>query len=257
MDAKSNYFVWLIAYIDSAFIKDCQAQLDKHLEFKEVEAVIPTVKIIKKKFKGKNEFEEVPLLFNYGFFKVPRKVAIHKEFLEMLQQKISCIYGWVKDPLKLTKPPKRKTKNHKKPKKKKKPKKINREILDKHITVATATSQEVSELIRKGVELGIHNADDVNILKKGDYIVLKGYPFEGVEAEFISCNIGKKTVRVRIIIMDRNQEVEVSFDNVFFSIYKNKGYDDSLTIKKSLDEMASNNTLDHFEGKMKSNAKNE
>src|SRR5690606_34035011 len=59
---------------------------------------IPTVKVLKKVFKGKNHFEFEPLLFNYGFFKVDYDDACNPDFLMELRSRISAIYGWVKDP---------------------------------------------------------------------------------------------------------------------------------------------------------------
>lgn len=231
MKAKGNKYCWVVAYIDSTFLGQCQDQLTKHREYKEVEPLIPTVKVLKKKFKNKLHFEDVPLLFQYGFFKIPRSLAIHHAFLENLQKDISCIYGWVKDPLK----------------------KVRSRIVEKgqekglsdlHVPVATATAEEISELIKATVNIGAHSADDINMLSSGDWIILKGYPYEGMNAEFISKNDKKRLVRVRLILFDAVREVEVSFDNVFFTLYENEGYDETKLSKTSLDDMGQKNTLD-------------
>src|SRR5882757_7780452 len=101
--ADNNYYSWVVAYIDSTFISSVEKELSKFEIYREIEAYIPTVKVLKKTFKGKQTWEEVPLLFNYGFFKIPRKFAVHHKFLEDLKNNISCIYAWVKDPVKVVK----------------------------------------------------------------------------------------------------------------------------------------------------------
>jgi transcription antitermination factor NusG len=242
MKAKGNKYCHVVAYVNSEFIDIVEKQLKKHREYKDIKAIIPTIKVLKKTFKGKHQFEDVPLLFQYGFFKIPRVLAIHADFLENLQKNISCIYGWVMDPHKLVRP-------HRVEKSK-----ATGKLTDKHVPVATATSKEVSKLLRAAVDLGAHSAEDIKMLKPGDYITLKGYPYEGVEAEFMSLNPAKRLVKVRMILFSQLKEVEVSYDNVFFTLYTNKGYDESKLSETSLDDMTSRKTFDKL---MKKTQKNE
>jgi transcription antitermination factor NusG len=234
--AKGNKFCWVVAYINSEFLDIVQKQLSKYAEYKDVEPLIPTIKVLKKKFKGKQQFQDVPLLFQYGFFKMPRKFAIHYSFLENMQKNISCIYGWVKDPHKVIGRMKKR-----------------RGIEDNDIPVATATAKEISKLIRASLEIGAHGSDDLQMLKEGDFIILKGYPYEGVEAEYIRMDEKKRMVRVRIIMFNQMREIDVSYDNVFFTIYQNKGYDDSVSTEASLDEMVEKKTFDKLMGKLSKN----
>lgn len=203
----NNHYVWVIAYIDKDFLDKATMQLKKYPEYAEVEAFIPTVKILKKTFKGVDRFDEIPLLFNYGFFKIPRKFAINKDYLEQMQKNISCIYGWVKDPLNSS----------------------NR------ITVGLATSDEIAQLIRSSVNLGAHSSEDLGMIKSGDMITLRGYPFDDIQAEFVSMDEKRKKVKVKIPLL-WNKETEVSFDNVFFTIYHNNNYDDAIDNRNSLDD---------------------
>lgn len=232
MKANANYFSWVVAYIDSAHIDKVTQELAKYREYAEVEAYIPTVKILKKTFKGKQTFEEVPLLFNYGFFKIPRKFAIYSKFLEDLKNNISCIYDWVKDPHKV-----RKTKpglqlgerdNYS----------------EKDIPAATANAKEISELLKKSFNYSAHSADDIDKLEAGQTITLHGYPFDGVMATVVEINHRKETVKVKIPIFDQLRNVDVSYDNVFFTIYHSKSYDDSVTVKNSLNAMVEFGGLD-------------
>ena len=237
---RDKLYCWVIAYIDSKFINQIIPQLSRNLEYRDVEVYIPTVKVLKKKFKGKEQFDEVPLLFNYGFFKIPRVYAVHRNYLENLQKNITAIHGWVKDYSKVLK--KRKGESMKGD--------------DRYISVATATSEEIARLVQTSMNIGAHSAEDINLVNPGEMIVLRGYPFDGVEAELIEVDPKRKRVKVKILQL-WGKIVEVSYDNVFFTIYQNNNYDDTVTIQKSLDELQANNKLDQFEFKNLKNGKTE
>lgn len=255
--SNDNEFVWIVAYIDSKFLKHTEKELKKYPEYKLVEAYIPTVKILKKTFKKENFFEEVPLLFNYGFFKVPRKYAIYKDYLDQMQKNISCIYGWVRDAANTIeeKPvlrvdgksvyDKRKIG---KLNKKKKTIKFEAEPEDIY-PFATASSEDISRLIRDTKGIGAHDSGEIELLVPGSIITLRGYPFEGVQAEVVEVDHKKKKVNVKIHIIDQMREVKVSFDNVFFTIYHSKNHDDSLQATNSIDEMKSKKTFDKLQKK--------
>lgn len=233
-----NYFAWVVAYIDSAYLKNVEADLSKYPEYAEVSAFIPTVKILKKTFKKENFFEEVPLLFNYGFFRVPRKYAVFRNWLDNMKKNVSCIYAWVNDPQKViaTKPRLRLD---------------GREIDysqtgDYLLPVATATSEEISELIKSSVNVGAHSSDDLNLLKVGDTITLRGYPFENLQATLLDIDHKKERVKVKIStgIFEQCKEVSVSFDNVFFTIYhNNKNYFPDVLSENSIDAIVGGNKL--------------
>lgn len=213
---NTNEFVWVVAYIDSAHLKTVVKELAKYPEYNRVEAYIPTVKILKKTFKKEDIFEEIPLLFNYGFFKVPREYAVYRNYLDNMQKNVSCIYGWVKDP--------------------------SKGILANTDSVycATATSDEIADLIKKSGNMGAHSADDLALIKPGDMIILRGYPFDGMEAELVSVDEKRQRVMVNITIFDQVRPAEVSYDNVFFTVYHNKNYDENANnMADSLDAVAS------------------
>lgn len=248
MKPTSNYFVWLIAYIDSAHLDKVTQQLQRYDEYSQIEAYIPTVKILKKSIKNEQKFEEVPLLFNYGFFKIPRKYAVEFEFLDRLKQDISCIYAWVKDPLKVlrSKPT------------------INGDQTahinypDACIPAATTTSEQITQLIRQSTAYSAYSKDDLEGLRPGDIITLRGYPWEGMSAEILEVNPNKEEVKVKMMIMEHMREVKLSFDNVFFTIYHSRyNYDDSINVLASLDEMAENNKLDRFLAKYQNKTGND
>lgn len=231
MNVDQKKFAYLIAYVDKDHIDKVYAELRKYDEFAEVTPLIPTVKIVKKTKKNKQHFEEIPLLFNYGFFRVPRKYAIHPKFLESLQQSISCIFAWVKDPVK-----KHRTVSDEQDERD--------DLDDNYIPTATATAQEVSQLIRDSNDYSAHSSDDLEKLQPGEYIVLKGYPFENMEAEFVSVNPAKRTAQVKISMFGQMKEIRVQYDNIFFTTYHNKGYDDTLSVVASLDAMSQTGAAD-------------
>lgn len=229
---------WVVAFIDSTYMHKVQDELNKYPEYKEVEAFIPVVKIVTKTFKGAHKMQEVPLLFNYGFFKIPRKFAVHAEFLKNMQQNVSCIFSWVKDPVK--------TASKKLKELKAEAEEISHidEYSDLNIPVATATPEEISLLLKDAFSYSAHSSEDLDRLKPGDLIQLRGYPWDGVDAEIVEINFEKREVKVTIDLMGRKQPVTVTFDNVFFTVYHNNNHDDSLSTIGSLDAMAEKHTLD-------------
>jgi transcription antitermination factor NusG len=232
MKANVNKYAWVIAYIDAAHIEKVDKELKKYPEYEDISAYIPTIKLLRKSFKGKNEFEDVPLLFNYGFFRIPRKFALYKNFLENLQRDISCIYAWVKDPAKVIQSA---------------PKiRLDGETVfgDKFIPVATATAEEVANIVKNSDNYSTHDSKDIEKLKPGDIIILHGYPFEGVEAKVVDINSKKQEIKVEIMIFDQRKEAKVSFDNVFFTVYHNKGFDDSLVFAGAIDAMTEGRKVD-------------
>ena len=218
-----SYYVWVIAHIVSEQVHLVEKELRGHLEYQEVEACIPTVKIIKKTHKGKNVFDEVPLLFNYGFFKIPKKYAVSATYLENMRNNISCIYCWVRDAAKKYHPIE--SENYP----------GDMDIVGNNIYYATATSKDVANLIKLSLEGSIHSSKDLDSINPGQLITLRGYPFEGIQAELVSINHTKRKVLVKIQLFEMDREVEVSFDNVFFTVYHNRSYDDSVSVHQSFE----------------------
>lgn len=215
-------YSWLIAYINTSYIERVYSDLKKNPEYRDIEVYIPTVKILKKTFKKENYFEDVPLLFNYGFFKIPRKYAVHKRFLEDLKTNVNCIFSWVNDPLKVMgKKPNLRPDN-----------KFTWD--DTHVPVATATSEEIATLVRAAYQTSVYDGDDISKLNPGMIIKLRGYPFDNILAEVVEVYPKKHKVRVNIEMFDQVKDVLVSFDNVFFTIYHSGSYDDSVTLASSL-----------------------
>jgi hypothetical protein len=198
--------VWVIAYINRDSIAIAQEEIN-YYGYDDIEIYIPTVRLLKKKSKGKNIFEFVPLLFNYGFFKIPIEKARNPEYLMTLRTQITCLYAWVKDPAKTISNIKLKSDNS--------------NIDDALPSYATASDKEVARMIEASSMMSIYNEDDLNRIKPGDIIKLEGYPFDDMPAEVIKINTKKKEVLVKLDMDAIVKEVTVSFENVFYSVYKN------------------------------------
>jgi len=212
--------VWVIAYINREFLHRVEEELKKY-EYR-IDTYIPTVRVLKKKFKGKQMFEFVPLLFNYGFFKIRYEDACNPDYLMELRFRISAIYAWVKDPLANLNNTTRL-------------KKDNSNFYNGIPAAAIARDSEIAELNKNSENMDIYSSDDLDRFEKGDLITLKGYPFEDMPAELISINKNKKQIKVRLLLEALVKEVTVSYENVFYTVYQ--GYDDAVGKGDNYDEM--------------------
>lgn len=213
-------YIWAIAYINRDFLEIVESEIKRYGY--DIETYIPTVRVIKKKFKGKNVFEFVPLLFNYGFFKISYEDACNPEFLLVLRSRISCIYGWVKDPASNIRTNVSLKGN-------------NKDSYEALPGSAFATDTEVTQMVKNASDINVYSSEELERFKKGDYIKLKGYPFDDVPAEILEINFKKKEIKVSLLLDALVKEVTVSFENVFYTVYQ--GYDESLTKDSNLDEM--------------------
>jgi transcription antitermination factor NusG len=215
---------WAIAYINRDFMDRVEKDLSKFPDkYREVKAYIPTVKILKKQFKGKDIFEEVPLLFNYGFFQLPNR-KLESEFLQEMKKDIPAIYAWVKDTKSIITS---------------RPSLIegNEPLIRKDmIPVALATSGEIRRLVDAQKEYNLYSKDDIDNLQPGMMIILKGYPFEGMTADVIKVNSRKQEVEVELQLEGILKKIAVSFDNVFYTIYMGT-FDEKDFKEKSLEDI--------------------
>lgn len=240
----TEQFIWLIAYIDKDHIDKLQRELDKNNQYIGMEAQVPTVKILKKKLKGKEHFDDIPLLFNYGFFKVPLTYALNSDLLKKIKEDISCISHWVKDPAKVYI-------SHSKSE-------LTKNIIlgSRDVPCATISEEEVIRLSIYARDESIHSSTEIDELKEGQIVNLVGYPFEGMQAKVISVDKKSKKVEVRMKLNLREEEdgeliedqfsdnpMKVSFDNVFWSIYRGS-YSEDYNKEKSMTDYQSKTTKD-------------
>lgn len=225
--------VWLVAYINQDYMDTVKKDLKKHESLSEIRIFIPTVKVLKKQFKNKLEYETVPFLFNYGFVRVPFEKC-NDDFLKTLQDKIPSIFGFLKDPMKL---------GFCKPQVDEENKRIK---FDKHIAYATVPKKYIVELKERADSLSIYNKKDIRRLKPDMVISLMGYPWEGLLAKILSIDTKRKKLQVEVFSELFNRKVEIDFDNAIYSIYQNHYMADAAGKEKSSDELSqrSKNVMD-------------
>jgi transcription antitermination factor NusG len=213
-------FVWLVVYIDSSYITKIPTDLRKDKRFKEVEFCVPMVKVLKKKFKGKMEYSQIPMLFNYGFVKIPKDQSNYVEYLRDLKETVNALISYVKDPCKAMKHSQIKT---------------NPDIKTKTLPFAIAEEEEIAKLLDHQDRISLHSAEDLGKLSPGGFVTLIGYPFDGMDAEIVSVNYSKREAEVKLLSASVLQRAKVSFENLFYSVYSSEVEEPSKV--KSLEEL--------------------
>ena len=252
MQRKQLDYVWIVAYINRDYVESVETDLIKY-DFSAVKVFIPTVRILKKQFKNRNIYDYIPLLFNYGFFNIPYISACDPEFLKQLREKIPVIYAWVRDPIKVLKSnPKLRVDNKSKlPLEKEEPEEepvteSGIKILQKpesKTEIAIVTETEISNLLKTSEHLSVFSDGIADKLEEGQFLTLKGYPYEGMPAEIISINRKERQIKVRLLLECIITEATVHYENIFYTVYS----DFTKPMKeKSLDDLdsKSNRTLD-------------
>lgn len=198
-------YVYCIFRLDRKFYKRINSDL-KSRGYKNVKAIIPTISVLKKSRKGNNEYDDVPLLFNYGFLRMKPEKAFDRYYLNKLKRDIPGILSFLKS---LDYRPKRKRLRV-----------DNAEDFDDYSVVATITKEEVKKYRKMSKANKIFSADDITRVAIGDYVVLRGYPFEGIPAILLENNLTTKMMLVRLYPeMDGSLEIEVPRENVLYSAY--------------------------------------
>lgn len=199
-------YVYCIFRLDRKFYKRINSDL-KSRGYKNVKAIIPTISVLKKSRKGNNEYDDVPLLFNYGFLRMKPEKAFDRYYLNKLKRDIPGILSFLKS---LDYRPKRKRLRV-----------DNAEDFDDYSVVATITKEEVKKYRKMSKANKIFSADDITRVAIGDYVVLRGYPFEGIPAILLENNLTTKMMLVRLYPeMDGSLEIEVPRENVLYSAYR-------------------------------------
>lgn len=183
-----------------------QADLEER-GYSDIRAIIPTVKILRKTQAGKETYDIVPLLFNFGFIRLSRERAYNRSFMRNLASDIPGISGWVYDTVTMH------------PRKKKK-RVDNLDIFDDFSKVAQVSRRDVRYYKRVAKRNCIYSADEITSLYPGEYITLHGYPFEGIGAIVEDISLRDKMVTVTIFPGERGSlTIQLPFSNILYSIY--------------------------------------
>lgn len=199
--------VYCIFYIERKFYRTINEEL-KAKGYKGIRAIVPEVKILKKAIKGKTYYEEVPVLFNYGFMRMPVELAYSRTFLRKLRKDIMGIRTWLKSTQTMF------------PKKKRR-RIDNAEDWDDFSMVATCPRSEVKRFRKISRANRKYSLEDISKLKPHDYVVLNIYPYEGVDATIKKVNRADKTVTLNLYPNMGTMEVTIPLDHVLYSIYHN------------------------------------
>lgn len=224
---KTNY-VYCICYLEMKFYTTLNEEF-KAKGYKDIKAIVPTVKILKKTVRSRQVYEEVPLLFNYGFIRMSTDMAFDRDFLNKLKRQINGIRGWLKSPESLH------------PKKKKKSRVENTEDWDDFSIVATCKRSDIRKFQRMSKQNKCYSTEDLS-LQIGDYIVLKGYPYDGVDATVRAIDLTNKKVELLLYPESGKMILTLPFENVIYSVYHNCD-PDNLLVNRA-DEVERSNFTD-------------
>lgn len=224
---KRQKFTYCIFYLERKLYKKINEQLVDE-GYTRIKAIVPTVNILRKTIKGKMIFEEEPILFNYGFIRMPTECAFSRPFLNKMKKKIPGIHHWLKNTETLHP-------------RKKKARIDNAEDFDDFSKVATVPRSEVRRFLKLSRENKKYSLDDLVNLKPGDYVSLNGYPYDGVGATVVEVNYNDRTVQLEMDIREKGtMPLVLPFDNVLYSVYQN--YDPDKLYAGYLDKKPENIT---------------
>lgn len=225
---KKREYVWCICHIDNKLYTQIDSELKK-AKYKNIRSYIPTISILKKRSKGKDIYEDVPILFSYGFIRMPKEKAFSRVFLHRLKKEIPGIHSWVKSPESMH------------------PKKIksriqNSEDWDDFSIVATVSKKEIRRFKKLSKANKVYSKYDIAQLNVEDYIVLRGYPFDGVQATVLEINLNTQQVKVKLFPNGGEIEIWLPFENVIYSTYLD--YDaDKLAYEHAEDKISNSYKL--------------
>ena len=207
MERDPTKYLYCIFYLNSKKWKDINEQISS-LGIKNIKAIIPTVKILRKTSRGKMIFTEEPVLFNYGFMRIPRKLVYSRSYMSKLKKKISGIHSWLRNTETLHS-------------RKKKARIDNVDDFDDFSFIATVSRKEVMNFIKISKENKKYSLDDLVNIKPGDFVQLKGYPYEGVEATVKKVDYNNRVVKVETFVLNGVMNLTLPFDNILYSVYLN------------------------------------
>ena len=218
---KTKY-VYAICYIERKYFHLINQEL-KDNGYHHIRAIVPTIRVLRKAIKGKLNFEEVPILFNYGFIKMPAEKAFSRPFLNKMKRQISGIRAFLKDTQTIFP-------------RKKRARIDNAEDFDDFSIVATCPREEVNRFRRLARENKKFSVEDIANIKIGDYIVLKVYPYEGVDATILDINLAQKTVKLMLYPEHGKMEITLPYDHVLYSVYANYDEDKLYANSREYDQ---------------------
>lgn len=181
---------WMIIYIDRNKFLD--TDIEKVEKEYEIEIVVPVTRVLKGKHRGRNNYEDVPYLFNFGFLRVPKFRRYDIDYLVKLKREIPLLLGFLRDTT----------------------------LPSQGFNFAMISSREVNRIIRDAGQSSIYSEHQEENIKIGDSIELSGYPFEGLYGVVEKINKEKQNMVISIEISNGAPlKITVPFFNIYYTMY--------------------------------------
>lgn len=181
---------WMIVYIDRNKFLD--TDIEKVEKEYRIEIVVPVTRVLKGKHRGRNNYEDVPYLFNFGFLRVPKFRRYDIDYLVKLKREIPLLLGFLRDTT----------------------------LPSQGFNFAMISSREVNRIIRDAGQSSIYSEHQEENIKIGDSIKLSGYPFEGLYGVVEKINKEKQNMVISIEISNGAPlKITVPFFNIYYTMY--------------------------------------
>lgn len=181
---------WMIIYIDRNKFFD--TDIEKVEKEYGIEIVVPVTRVLKGKHRGRNNYEDVPYLFNFGFLRVPKFRRYDIDYLVKLKREIPLLLGFLRDTT----------------------------LPSQGFNFAMISSREVNRIIRDAGQSFIYSEHQEENIKIGDSIKLSGYPFEGLYGVVEKINKEKQNMVISIEISNGAPlKITVPFFNIYYTMY--------------------------------------
>lgn len=202
---KKTPYAYCICRIDKKYWKTINEDLQEK-GYSNIKCFVPTFQILRKSKNNKDIFEDVPMLFNYGFIKMRSKEAYDRYFLNKLRKDIPGILSFMK------------SLNYMHPKKLRK-RVDNAEDFDDFSKVATISKEQFKYYKKLSKQNRVYSLNDIQP-NAGDYVTLKKYPFEGLLAKILDFNYINQTALVEVYPGQGSVlSLQLPFSNVVYTIY--------------------------------------
>lgn len=204
----TTHYSYCVFYLEEKYYKTINQDL-KDNGYKHVKAIIPTIKFIDhQSSRGRYVDTEVPILFNYGFMRVPTDRVFNRQYMAKMRRTIPGIRAWLRN----TEPLHRG--------RGKKPRTANIDVFDDFSQIARVTKKEVKHFISISKENSRLKFEDITAIHINDFITLRHYPYIGVDA--IIKEIDWDNQRVKLLTYPQTYRIMswLPMDLVIYSVYE-------------------------------------
>ena len=202
---------WAVFHMDLEN-KSTKSIMEKHILDNfgyRVRIFIPYVSILSKTKGKKDIYENEPMLFNYGFMKLPMRLIYDRVTLKRIAKSTPGMVSWLKSQTNMFQAKKRRRVD-------------NAEDFDDFSLLAIVKDDEIRHMREIEKKNRIYSNDELSSISVGDYVILRGFPFEGLPATILSINYNKITIMVQTSSFNGGLTLLLPFENVLVSSYSYK-----------------------------------